>query len=114
MRSRNFNLDGLYRSCDGSKELVQFILEKLIVSTPILLEEMELHLRNNDSASLKEVMSKLKSYFLSIQANSLVKKLEDIEVVSEQNSSKNAEHVIKSIQRELKIIIEELKMKKLR
>lgn len=111
MKETLINLEYLHRTCGGSEEMIQMILDMFVASTPDCIQELEQHFNNRDSESLRSVAHKVKSSFMTIGASSTGEKLQTIEDAAKENEIDHLEQLINEIKQESDAIIQELNHK---
>ena len=105
------NLEYLHRTCGGSEEMIQMILNMFVATTPDSIQEMEQHFANGDSEPLRRVVHKVKSSFLTIGASSTGEKLQTIEDAAKDGEIDHLEPLVQQIRQESDAIIQELNLK---
>lgn len=108
MENTMINLDYLHKTCGGSEEMVQMILDMFISTTPDCMAEMETHFSNADSEELRKVAHKVKSSFLIIGAKSAGEKLQQIEDAAKDSDISHLGPIIQQVINESDAIIQEL------
>ncbi|PWL32421.1 MAG: regulator [Fluviicola sp. XM-24bin1] len=108
MENTIINLDYLHKTCGGSEEMVQMIIDIFISTTPDCMAELETHFSNADSEELRMVAHKVKSSFLTIGAKSAGEKLQQIEDAAKDSDISHLGPIIQQVINESDAIIQEL------
>ena len=103
------DLNYLKTTCGGSEEMVNQIVNMFLESTPELISEMKTSLAEENWEVLKRNANKAKSSFLMIGAKITGKKLERIELGTENPTQTDLGDLVAEVENESDYIFKELK-----
>jgi HPt (histidine-containing phosphotransfer) domain-containing protein len=103
------DLNYLKTTCGGSEEMVNQIVNMFLESTPELISEMKTSLAEENWEVLKRNAHKAKSSFLMIGAKITGKKLERIELGTENPTQTDLGDLVAEVENESDYIFKELK-----